>query len=159
MKSIEKSIVIHAPVRRVYDQWMRFEDYQQFMPGQVAVQRLGRRDVLWNARICGVRTKWRTVIDEAIPDELIAWHGTVRHPQDGTILFKSVGQHMTQVQITLEYHTRGWLAKALDFAGLIPFLVDSTMRRFQRYIEADAYETDSEMGRLPLANLQTHAAC
>lgn len=148
MKHIEKSITINAPVQCVYNQWTHFEDYPQFVPGHITVQQMGDRDVLWKTRVWGVKIKWRMVIEERVRDRLITWHGTVRHPQSGSVTFEAVGQDITKVTVSLEYQVRGWMEKVLDAFGVVSFRLGTTIRRFKKFMEAGTLPVGSRIGNL-----------
>jgi uncharacterized membrane protein len=54
MSVMEKSIVVDAPIRQVYNQWTQFEEFPLFMEGVDEVRQLDDKRLHWRATIGGV---------------------------------------------------------------------------------------------------------
>lgn len=148
MKHIEKSIIIHAPLRRVYNQWTQFEDFPRFMPGIVLVQQLDDEHVYWQADVYGKMIEWESEITEQIPDQFISWRSTVGRPISGAILFEEISLQRTRIILRLDYQPEGWIEKFFDFLGATGTRVDHDLRRFQDFIEHREQPTGGWRGKI-----------
>ena len=64
--TIEKTVVVDAPVRAVYDQRTQFETFPEFMGGVQKVTQLSDDRLEWVAEIGGVRRQWEARILEQL---------------------------------------------------------------------------------------------
>src|SRR5438093_11376689 len=71
MESIEKTIEVDAPVKKVYNQWTQFEEFPRFMEGVEEVKQLDDKHLHWVAEIAGKKKEWDAEIMQQIPDERI----------------------------------------------------------------------------------------
>ena len=65
MSTIEKSIEVNVPEYTAYAQWMKFEEFPQFMEGVKEVTRLDGKRFHWKAEIAGQEKEWESEITEA----------------------------------------------------------------------------------------------
>lgn len=125
MPTIEQSIVIDVPVRRVYDQWTHFEEFPRFMDGVESVRQIDDRNLHWRASIAGRPLEWDAVIVEQVPDRSIAWR-SLRGPRNsGVVTFSPLDPRRTRVTLILDY----------DAFGMISARVLGDLRRFKEFIE------------------------
>src|SRR5512143_2901399 len=107
MSKVEKSITVSVPVRAVYNQWARFEEFPRFMDGVTSVRQLDDYHLQWHAEIDGKDEIWTADIMEQIPDQRIAWRGAGGARNDGIVSFHRLDDNTTRVVLQLEYDARG----------------------------------------------------
>lgn len=83
MSTTQQSIEIDLPVRTVYNQWTRFEDFPHFMEGVERVTQLDERRLHWVADIAGTREEWDAEIVDQEPDSRISWRSISGTTNDG----------------------------------------------------------------------------
>lgn len=106
MARVQESIEINAPTNDCYQQWMKFEEFPQFMDHVKSITKLN--DNLWHWVVdgpLGTKLEWDAKMDGAKDDRLISWH-TVSDSNvkaNGNVLFEEIRQGFTRVTSTLEY--------------------------------------------------------
>src|SRR5689334_6117342 len=97
MTTIEQSVVVHAPVRRTYNQWTQFESFPAFMSGVERVRQVTPTMTHWEINIAGVRREFDARITEQHPDERIAWRSVEGPEHGGVVTFHPLDAHTTRV--------------------------------------------------------------
>ncbi|MFJ5710669.1 SRPBCC family protein [Streptomyces sp. NPDC093105] len=146
---VRDTILVQAPLKRVYDQWTQFEEFPRFMHGVVAVRQTDERHLHWRTSIAGVRREFDTEIVDQAPDERIAWRtvgGDVR--QRGVVTFEPVGATHTRVRLVLELEPEGPAEKAAAALGVVSSRVSGDLRRFKDFVEDRHGATGGWRGRL-----------
>ncbi|MCG5214849.1 SRPBCC family protein [Streptosporangium sp. KLBMP 9127] len=107
--NVVESIDIGAPIRIVYDQWTRFEDFPTFMKKVENVEQESEEQLKWTAQIFWSHRSWTADIVEQVPDERIVWRseGEKGHV-DGAVTFHELTPNLTRVIVVLEYHPKGF---------------------------------------------------
>lgn len=108
--NIVESIDIGAPLRLVYDQWTRFEDFPAFMKKVESVEQKSDQELAWKAQIWWSHRTWKSTIIEQVPDSRIIWRskGPKGHV-DGAVTFHALTPDLTRVLLVLEYHPQGFM--------------------------------------------------
>jgi uncharacterized membrane protein len=127
----EGSIVVNAPVADVYERWLAFEDYPEFITAIKRVRKLDANhfsaSLAFNGkqheatlemmlRIPERRLAWRTLADHRAPDHLAA----------GVVSFASLSDQSTCVTLKL----------TSSFGGTISHRVDKYLHNFKKLVEA-----------------------
>ena len=136
MVRIEKSIDVYSPLRSVYRQWTRFEEFPDFMAGMIDVEQLDDTHVRCYAEVGGEEQELEAEIVDHVPNEYIAWRSNLAgYPAAGVVQFESLGPDVTRVQLVVAYEPAseepGEEAQALDTC------VQDTIEGFKMLIEAD----------------------
>src|SRR5512138_906373 len=126
MAEIEKSIVVNAPLREVYNQWTQFEDFPRFMEGVEEVHQIDDRRLHWRARVAGKDQEWEAEIVDQVPDRRIAWRATTGAENAGAVLFEPVGDSRTKVTLRLKYQPEGATEKIGELLGSMPVRLSVT---------------------------------
>ncbi|MFE6224822.1 SRPBCC family protein [Streptomyces sp. NPDC057854] len=146
---VRGTILVEAPLRRVYDQWTQFEEFPRFMHGVVAVRQTDDRHLRWRTGIAGVRRAFDTEIVDQVPDERIAWRtvgGGLR--QRGVVTFEPVDATHTRVRLAMEVEPEGPAEKAALALGVVSSRVSGDLRRFKDFVEDRHAATGGWRGRL-----------
>jgi uncharacterized membrane protein len=106
MARFQKSIEINASVQDCYAQWMKFEEFPQFMDHVQSITRQG--DNRWHWIVdgpMGAKVEWDAIMDGSKEKRLISWH-TISEPTvnaQGAVLFEEIRPDLTRVISTLQY--------------------------------------------------------
>ncbi|MEV0351959.1 SRPBCC family protein [Nonomuraea sp. NPDC050680] len=106
--NIVESLDIGAPVRVVYNQWTKFQDFPSFMKKVEHVENESDEKLSWKAQVFWSHRNWESHVVEQVPDERIIWRS--KGPKgyvDGAVSFHAVTPNLTRVLLVLEYHPRG----------------------------------------------------
>jgi uncharacterized membrane protein len=143
----EKSIVVEAPLRAVYNQWTQFEEFPRFMEGVEEVRQLDDKRLHWRAKIAGVEREWHSEIVDQVPDRRIAWRNLRGAENAGAVLFDSVPEG-TRVTLKLRYEPEGATENVGDALGFVSRRVSGDLERFKDFIEQRGRETGGWRGEI-----------
>src|SRR5689334_2704428 len=118
MTTVERSIEVGAPLRAVYNQWRRFEDFPRFMEGVREVRRTDDTHLHWHAQVAGKDKRWEARITEQVPDQRIAWQSVSGTESSAAIELEPLGENRTRVSVTIGYGPEGVLESVGDVLGL-----------------------------------------
>jgi uncharacterized membrane protein len=148
METIEKTIEIEAPVKRVYNQWTQFESFPEFMEGVQEVRQVDDKHLHWVAEIAGQRQEWDAEIIEQVPEQRIAWRSTAGSANAGLVHFKPTHHNRTLVTLQMNYEPEGFVQKAADSLGFLSRRVASDLERFRDFIQRRTTETGAWRGEI-----------
>jgi uncharacterized membrane protein len=103
---------VGLPLRVVYDQWTRFEDFPDMTKKVLSVDQEAEEKVNWKAKIFLSTRSWEATIIEQVPDDRIVWtskgaKGTV----DGAVTFHELAPNLTRILLVIEYYPQGFFEK------------------------------------------------
>lgn len=133
--SIHKEVEVEAPLREVYDQWTRFEQFPSFMEGVEEVRQLDDAHVHWVADIAGRRHEWDAEITEQQPDEVVAWRSEDGEFNTGVVRFESRDPNCTLVKVDMAWKPEGIIEKVGDWIGAADRRVEGDLERFRELVE------------------------
>jgi uncharacterized membrane protein len=148
MSNIEKSIDVHVPVRRAYNQWTQFEEFPHFMEGVEQVRQLDDKRLHWRANVGGKVKEWDAVITEQAPDQCIAWRNTTGTTNAGVVTFHRINDNTTRVMLQLDYDPAGIVENVGDMIGVVSNRVQGDLERFKEFIEQRGTETGAWRGTI-----------
>jgi HSP20 family molecular chaperone IbpA len=140
MAKIEKSIEVGAPLRAVYNQWTRFEDFPRFIEGVLEVRRLDEARLRWHAQIGGKDKHWDARITEQVPDQRIAWQSVSGSENSGTVELEPIAAQRTRVTLKASYDPEGVLENFGDALGVTARRIEADLGRFKRFVEGRGAE-------------------
>lgn len=146
MTTIEKTVDVQAPVRRVYDQWTQFESFPAFMDGVDRIVQLTPTTTHWETSIGGVQREFDAEITEQHPDERIAWHTVDGPHQAGVVTFHRLDDTTTRVNLQMEYHPDTLVEKAGATLGIVSHRVQGDLDRFREFLEGRREATGAWRG-------------
>jgi uncharacterized membrane protein len=138
MPSITREIVVTAPLRLVYDAWVQFESYPQFMEGVEEVALLDAKRLRWRSRDSnggGEAGEWEVAITEQAPDDRIRWEATAGPVRAGAVMVDALAEGKTRVRMELD------IEAARDDEEEIAMRAERDLHAFKGYIEARASQT------------------
>ena len=148
METIEKTIEVDAPVKRVYNQWTQFEEFPRFMEGVEQVKQLDDKHLHWVADIAGKKKEWDAEITQQIPDERIAWRSMSGSTNAGVVNFKSKDQDHTVITLKMSYEPEGAMENMGDALGFFSRRVEGDLKRFRDFIQTRTTETGAWRGEI-----------
>ena len=148
--SIEKSIDISAPLRSVFHQWTKFEDYPKFMEGVREVKRFDGNRLHWRAVFEGREMEWDSEIIEQTPDTRITWKSFNSPVEDGMVSFTTIyeGTRVT-LQMRVDPARLVVPADGGDPRTALARRVEGSLQRFKEFIEGRGLETLGSRGEMP----------
>lgn len=146
MSRLEKTIVVQAPVRTVYNQWTQFETFPRFMENVQEVRQIDDTHLHWKARIGGKEVEWDSEIVEQIPDQAIAWRSTSGKGNAGAVRFDKLDEHRTRIHLSIDLQPNTLLEMAGTAIGVPSWRIDDDLERFKIAIEALGHETGGWRG-------------
>ena len=141
------SIEVNAPLRTIYNQWTRFEEFPRFMEGVDEVRQDGPNRLFWKAKIGGKEKQWEAEITEQVPNKRIAWQSVEGAPNIGTVTFESLDAALTRITLTMEYEPEGFFEKAGDALGIPSGRIEGDLNRFREFMENKESETGAWRGQ------------
>jgi uncharacterized membrane protein len=148
MSTIEKSIDVHVPVHRAYNQWTQFEEFPRFMEGIEEVRQLDEKRLHWRANVGGKEKQWNAIVTEQIPDRRIAWRNVTGSPNAGVVTFHRLNDNTTRIMLQLEYDPEGVVENVGDIVGVVSHRIQGDLQRFKEFIEARGTETGAWRGKI-----------
>jgi len=148
MSIISETIEVDVPVRVAYNQWTQFEEFPRFMEGVEEVRQVTPESLEWRAEIAGATRTWATRISEQVPDRRIAWVAVEGERIDGTVEFTEMGEHTTQVSLTMRFEPDDALEKAGDVLRIVEGRVRGDLERFKAFIESRGDATGAWRGEI-----------
>lgn len=134
MPTIEKSIDVERPLRSVYRQWSRFEDYPSFMSEIVNVRKLAAGYLQWRVEFDGEERDIEIEITEQIPDRRISWQGRGHDGCSGKVDLYATPGGGTHVMLQLAY-PREQLPRDADAVETVRSLVQGDLEQFKQVME------------------------
>jgi uncharacterized membrane protein len=141
MARMKESIEVNAPVEQCYDQWMRFEEFPQFMDHVKSVTSIGNNRWHWVVDgPLGKKLEWDAAMDGNAQDRMVSWH-TVSDPDvgvQGAVTFEEVSPTVTRVTSTMQYEPpAGALGELVAQIFSNPqAMVKQDLENFKRLIES-----------------------
>ncbi len=133
---IVRRIVVEAPVARVYEQWLRFEDFPRFLAGVEEVRRLDERRTRWRARLAGRTVEWEAELTEVLPGKRVVWEALGGYPHGVVVLLEPVGEGRTRVELRDDFRPRRLVERVAVALGLGHLRIGKDLRAFKRLVEA-----------------------
>jgi uncharacterized membrane protein len=133
-----RSIDVNAPLRAVYDQWTRFEEFPLFMEGVEEVRLESGKFLLWRVKIAGKIKKWEAEITNQVSDQEISWESVDGSLNSGTITFEELDPQWTRVTASIGYEPEGILEKTGEVLGITSGRVQRDLEQFRDYIQGKA---------------------
>jgi uncharacterized membrane protein len=103
---VHKSLLVHAPVERIFAIWDHPENFPRFMGHVREVRRLSPERSHWVVDgPAGTRMQWETVLTQREPNQVLAWHTVAGSPTThaGIARFQPSGENATRLDLELSY--------------------------------------------------------
>lgn len=132
LESVEASILVEAPVAKVYEQWSKVEEFPAFMKAVREVKRVEGDRFYWRVERGGKEYESVSQIVLQIPLRRIAWRTTSGAESSGVVALDPMPGNKTQVSFKMKYAPdAGW-----DAPSTLRRRVKTRLKNFKSYIES-----------------------
>ena len=102
---VESSVVVEAPVNRVYDYWRNLENLSNFMTNIEEVRAIGPDRTHWRVKgPLGAKVEYDAQITQDEENRAIGWNTVEGDVQTtGQVFFQELGPETTRVDVTMNY--------------------------------------------------------
>ena len=102
---VESSVVVEAPVARVYDYWRNLENLTNFMSNIEEVRSVGDHRTHWRVKgPLGTTMEYDAQTTQDEENEAIAWNSTGGDIQtSGQVRFQELESERTRIEVTMNY--------------------------------------------------------
>jgi len=102
---VESSVVVEAPVSRVYDYWRDLENLPNFMTNIEEVRTTGPRTTHWRIKgPLGAKMEFDAQTTQEEENSALAWNSVGGNVEtSGQVRFQELGPERTRVEVTLNY--------------------------------------------------------
>ena len=135
MSIIEKSIEVNVPEYTAYAQWMKFEEFPQFMQGVKEVTRLDAKRFHWKAESAGQKKEWDTEITEQAADQRLAWTSRGDDIKGWVVTFHQLSNARSKIMLQVEYDPQSVAENVGEALGVVSSRVEGDLERFKEFIE------------------------
>ena len=102
---VESSVVVEAPVSRVYEYWRDLENLPNFMTNIEEVRTTGPRTTHWRIKgPLGAKMEFDAQTTQEEENSALAWNSVGGNVEtSGQVRFQELGPERTRVEVTLNY--------------------------------------------------------
>ncbi len=143
--SVEHAVVVHAPIKEVYERWSRIEEFSSFMDGVKEAAWLDDRRFSLTSEAMGKLFPSICEITLRIPERRLAWRTLSGPDSSGVVCFQNAGGGKTEVLLKMRYNPEGgW-----EDREQLESRLQRNLRRFKDLVEqAPQSPTNSSATRL-----------
>src|SRR3954447_11483489 len=104
-QQVESSVVVEAPVARVYEYWSNLENLSHFMTNVEEVRATGPNATHWRVKgPLGAKVEYDAQITQDEENRAIGWNTLEGDVQtSGQVRFQELGPERTRVEVTMNY--------------------------------------------------------
>ena len=150
---VQQSIDIGVPLESVYNQFVQFELWPQFMHRVVRVTQDDECTLSMAVKIWGKTKEFTAKIETQRPDERIKWRVSQGMTHTGVITFHELGPRLTRVMLDFDVEPGGMLEKAARGLRHIKRASRGDLHRFAAFIELKEQETGAWRGVIEAGKL------
>ncbi len=125
MNAARKSIIVKAPVAKVYQQWLTGEDFPKFIPAITSSNRLDANHFAVSITLNGQQNEAVLEITLRIPERRLVWRTLGDRPAAGVVSFTPRPDQSTIVGLTM----------MSTFGDSLSHRIDAYLHNFKRLIE------------------------
>ena len=102
---VESSVVVEAPVSRVYDYWSNLENLPNFMTNIEEVRATGPRTTHWRVKgPLGAKMEFDAQTTQEEENRALGWNSVSGNVEtSGQVRFQELGPERTRVEVTMNY--------------------------------------------------------
>jgi uncharacterized membrane protein len=145
---VQQSMDVAAPLEVVYDHWVEFEEYPQFMHRVNSAQQKDDTHVTFTEKLWGFSRTFEAEILEQRPMERIVWHSVNGLQHVGVVTFHRLSDRLTRIEVTVDFQPSGIMEKIGRGARFSKRAIRADMHRFKAYVEMQDEDTDGWRGEI-----------
>jgi len=101
VNAAEQSIIVNAPVAKVYEEWLRFEDLPKFIKSLGEVERIDDKHFSFRSHRDGKEQRGIIEVVRQIPERRIAWRTIADGVGLGVVSFEPRSENATEITLKL----------------------------------------------------------
>jgi uncharacterized membrane protein len=157
---VEGSVVVEAPVARVYEYWSNLENLPNFMSNIEEVRAMGPDRTQWRVKgPLGAKMEFDALTTRQEENRAIAWNTVGGNIQtSGEVSFQELGPERTSVEVTMNYSDPpgGKLGEVGSrFVASPQAMMDQDLQYFKEIMEGLATPEEIQQ-RASVASVQSH---
>ena len=158
-QQIQSSVVVQAPVEKVYDYWKTLENLPSFMSNIEEVSSSGNGTTHWKVKgPLGTKIEFDARTTRNEPNTAIAWNTVEGDVQtSGQVRFEELGAERTRVEVTMNYFDApgGAIGEAAAKVVSNPqVMLDQDLKNFKEIMEGTATPEEVQQ-RIAAADAQS----
>ena len=159
---VESSIMVEAPVARVYDYWRDLENLPNFMSNIEEVRNIGDDMTHWVVKgPLGTKMEYDAETTQDQENDAISWNSTDGNVQtSGQVRFQELGSERTRVEVTMNYSDPpgGRLGElGSNLVANPQIMLDQDLQNFKEIMEGTSTPEEVQQ-RVSVANAQSGLA-
>ena len=131
---IQRYTDVAAPIGTVYDKWMQFEEFPNFMHRVLNVKQEDGK-VTWDEKIWFSTRRWEGEITERKRNKRVAWKTTSGMAHTGVVTFHRLDDELTRVMVDMDFVPQGMVEKMASGLRFVKRAVQADLARFKAYVE------------------------
>ncbi|HZE41509.1 MAG TPA: SRPBCC family protein [Stackebrandtia sp.] len=135
MGNVTESTTVNVPAADAFAQWSRFEELPRFMDGVRNVDMIGDGMTHWTIDIGGVTRDFDARVLSVELDRRVAWASVDGPRHAGSVEFKPLGDHATQITAEVDIDPEGFVENAADKLGVINLRLKRDLEQFKILME------------------------
>ena len=157
----ESSVVVEAPVEKVYDYWKDLENLTYFLSNVEEVRSTGEDTSYWRVKgPFGTKMEFEARTTQNEPNSAIGWNSVEGDVQSsGQVRFEELGSGRTRVEVTMNYADLPGGAVGEAAAGIVAdpqVMLEQDLRNFKEIMEGTATPEEVQQ-RVSAASAQSGA--
>lgn len=145
---VQQSVDIGAPIGRVYNHWIRYEDWPSYMHRVTRVTQEDETTVSFAVKIWGRTKEFTAEIVTQRPRERVKWRVTEGMSHTGVVTFHELGPNLTRVLLGMDVEPGGVIEKLARGSRHVKRAARGDLHRFKALVEMADDDIDAWPGTI-----------
>lgn len=132
---IQRWTDVALPVDKVYDAFIKFDQFPRFMHRVLNIEQKDRDKVSWDEKIWFKKRQWEGRVTERRKNDRIVWTTTSGMSHKGIVSFHKLSDNLTRVMVDMEFEPSGMFEKMASGLRFVKRAVQADLARFKTYVE------------------------
>lgn len=140
---VQQDIDIGAPLDSVWERWIDFEEWPNFMHRVDQVTQEDKKHLTFKAKIWGISREFKAEITDQVPKKRIKWKVVEGMTHNGVVTFHELTPTLTRVEVSLDVEPGSLIEKAARGMRHVKRAVRADLARFKAYVLMEEEDTGS----------------
>jgi uncharacterized membrane protein len=140
---VQQDIDIGAPLDSVYERWIDYEEWPNFMHRVDQVTQDDKKHLTFKAKIWGISREFKAEITDQVPKRRIKWRVVEGMTHNGVVTFHELTPTLTRVEVSLDVEPGSLIEKAARGMRHVKRAVRADLARFKAYVLMEEEDTGS----------------
>jgi uncharacterized membrane protein len=131
---VQQDMDIGAPLDSVYERWIDFEEWPNFMHRVDQVTQEDKKHLTFKAKIWGISREFKAEITDQVPKKRIKWRVVEGMTHSGVVTFHELTPTLTRVEVSLDVEPGSLIEKAARGMRHVKRAVRADLARFKAYV-------------------------